>query len=166
MKFSSISIDRLRELLSYDPTNGEFRWRKNLKGTARLGALAGGKNHADYRRVRLDGVDLLLHRCAWAFHHNEWPTHILDHINGDRSDNRICNLRLSNNVQNMQNRRLSTSHNATHLLGAHKTRNPAKFRAKITVDGRQIVLGVFDTAIEAHQVYVEAKRVMHPGCTI
>jgi hypothetical protein len=159
------SIERLRELLSYSPDTGEFFWRGNLKGSARIGGRAGSFNHSGYRRVCIDGRDLMLHRVAWAMTYGRWPGSMIDHLNGNRADNRIENLREADAGMNMQNRRRAAVHNQTGILGAHKTQS-GRFRAKITLNGLQMIVGTFDTPEEAHSAYLEAKRQLHPGCTI
>lgn len=162
----TIAVTRLHEMLVYDSSSGDFYWRKNLKGHARAGELAGSANHAGYKRIRLDGSDVMLHRVAWAMTYGSWPALHIDHINGVRSDNRLVNLRQADHSLNMQNRRDAAACNPTGLLGVQEVEKSHKFRSKITIGGKQHYLGTFNTADEAHRAYLEAKRILHPGCTI
>jgi hypothetical protein len=93
-----------------------------------------------------------------------WPNGVVDHINGDTSDNQWSNLRDVTHSVNCQNQRRAKRSNASGLLGVSFF--DGKPRASISVDGRPIHLGTFDTPEAAHQAYVEAKRKLHAGCTI
>jgi hypothetical protein len=96
--------------------------------------------------------------------HGRWPTHNIDHINGDPTDNRLSNLRDVPQATNLQNIRTAHKTSATGLLGASPYRG--RYRATITASGRQTTVGYFDTAGEAHAAYVAAKRQLHVGGTI
>lgn len=111
---ASLTAGEVRQALDYDPATGIFRWRSRADrernwNTRRAGKLAGGeqvwrKTGAIYWVVRLDDVLHLGHRLAWLHHFGEWPDGLLDHINGDSLDNRIANLRVCTQAQNMLNR--------------------------------------------------------------
>ena len=85
---------RLRELLSYDPDTGLFRWSKN-KGSKDAGELAGCVSPKGYILIGIDGCLYLAHRLAWLYVHGEFPEKDIDHRDQDKSNNRICNLRLA-----------------------------------------------------------------------
>jgi hypothetical protein len=103
----------------------------------------------------------LAHRLAWMYVYGRWPAKGLDidHINGNRQDNRIANLREVTRGQNMQNQRRASSRSTTGLLGV--LRKSRRFAAHITADGRTHCLGTFDTPEEAHRVYMDAKSRLH-----
>ena len=88
------------------------------------------------------------HRIVWAMTYGYWPGHQIDHINGVRNDNRLCNLREATVAQNPQNQRTSPR-NASGYPGVSWTTD-GKWEAHITVDGRRHHLGLFDTAREAY----------------
>lgn len=88
----------------------------------------------------------------------------MDHINGNRSDNRWANLRDVTHSVNLQNQRRPKSDNKCGFLGVHA--HPSGFRAYIGVNKVRLDLGVYATAHKAHQVYLSAKRRLHEGCTI
>lgn len=102
----------------------------------------------------------LAHRLAWAFVFGDFPDSGIDHINGDKVDNRIVNLRLASQSQNMQN--LSgTGSGFSGLRGAYFEKLIQKWRAYINVGGSRTWLGCFDTKEEAHQAYLLAKTGLH-----
>ncbi len=109
------SIGRLSDLLHYDAYSGDLFWKErspdgNGFNEKYAGQKAGGLNPFGYRLVRIDGVKLMCHRVVWAMAYGEWPEKTIDHINGNRSDNRLQNLRLADWSQNCTNRRpLSSS---------------------------------------------------------
>lgn len=104
-------------------------------------------------------VRILAHRLAWALHFGRWPDQAIDHINGDRTDNRIANLRLATVAENTRNgKRRST--NTSGYKGVSLTEN-GQWRATIVAGGRQSYLGRFSTAEDAHAAYVKAASRLH-----
>jgi hypothetical protein len=94
-----------------------------------------------------------------------WPAYEIDHRDGVQSNNRERNLRDVPRRTNQQNCRSPRTDNATGLQGVGRTPS-GRFRARITVDGKQHLLGCFGTAEEAHEMYVAAKRFLHEGNTL
>ena len=159
---SVLTQENLRRLLSYDFESGRFTW---LRGSSRspVGGRAGCLSNG-YLVIRVDGVLRRAHRLAWLYVHGYWPTDDIDHINGDRTDNRIANLRCVTRGQNHQNRRCANTNSASGLLGVHPWRH--KWRARIQVDGCSRHLGVFDSIDQAQAAYLSAKLQLHPFQTI
>lgn len=100
------TVDRLRELVSYDPETGAFT-RLTTVGGRQAGMPAGGSSSKGYWQMSFDGKIVEGHQVAWALHYGTWPDTDLDHRNGDKQDNRIVNLRPASKSQNMFNQRLS-----------------------------------------------------------
>ena len=88
MRSSTLSAERLKELLHYDPDTGVFT-RRVSRGPARAGSVAGADTRDGYRKIHLDYKFYLMHRLAWLYTHGEFPTEFIDHIDGDRANNRI-----------------------------------------------------------------------------
>lgn len=166
-KEAALSLQELHRVLQYDADTGVFTWKERRSRSAREGTVAGTAHCRGYSVVRVFQRQFLAHRLAWFYANGTWPPEQVDHVNGIRTDNRLCNLRLVSAAHNLQNQRAARSNNRTsNSLGVsfHKAR--AKWRARITVDGVEIHLGLFDTESAAHTAYLSAKRTHHPGCTI
>lgn len=158
--------EELRKLLRYEPDTGKLFWRARsvalFSSTGRRSA-----NHAcalwnsrfagkeaftadDGGGYKSGGIFCRLHRAhrvIWALHHDEWPTHEIDHINGVKDDNRIVNLRDVSHIENSRNTRRSSNNTSGHMgVGWNKARG--KWEARIKV-GRQIYLGLFDVFEDA-----------------
>lgn len=150
----TLTQDAIREVLSYDPETGLLFW-KVKRWTRKAGARAGNADPSGYVKVRVGGKLLYAHRIAWLLTYGEMPS-MIDHINGNRSDNRIANLRLASLSENSQNRTANRS-NKTGLKGV--TPIGDRFRAQIKVKGNVKHLGMFDTPEAAHAAYcVSAKE--------
>jgi hypothetical protein len=152
----SIDAQRLREVATYNPDTGLFYWKSSHGGRRADGKPAGAKTRAGYIRISLDGTDYLAHRLAWLYHYGAWPENVVDHINGDRADNRIQNLRDVPHWANLQNTQTISQNNNTGARGVTRLKN--RYRAEIQVNGQRIHLGVFDTVEEAANSYINAKN--------
>lgn len=168
MAKSILTAEDLRTRFSYDSTSGLFTRLIGVSGNGtKAGTIAGSKDDQGYLKITISGQYFKAHRLAWLYVYGVWPVHEVDHINGIRSDNRIINLRDTPRVMNSENQRSCKSNNKSKLLGvASPCGKDKKFTALITVNGKTARLGRFDTADEAHQCYIQAKRKMHNGCTL
>ena len=157
----------LRTLFHYDPDTGVFTRKVKTSSRAKLGVPVGNPSGQGHLQIRFDGTRHLAHRLAWLYVHGEWPSKLIDHINGNPTDNRIANLRDVSASINAQNQRSATKKNKrSKLIGAHFHVQSGKFLAHIRLDGVTRHLGSFDTEQEAHEVYIAEKRRVHAGCTI
>lgn len=160
-----LTVERAKELLDYSPETGLMTWK-----SSRMGASKGreaGSLEKGYRRASIDRKRYPLHRVAWLIHYGTWPKEQIDHINGNRSDNRISNLREATHDENCENQHQAQSDNrTTGLLGASFDRRRRVFRASIMVKKVVHRLGTFKTAEAAHQAYLEAKRRLHAFNTL
>lgn len=162
-----LSAERLREVLNYDPETGVFAWKAPTSYRVKVGSFAGrqpGRNH--YPRITIDYQTHGTHRLAWLYVHGVWPSGEIDHVNGDRSDSRIANLRDVPSFVNMQNQRKAHSRNASGLLGVWFDKRTKQWASSISRRGRKQFLGRFATPEAAHAAYLSAKRGLHEGCTI
>ncbi len=155
-----ITAERLRELLIYDPDTGAFTRRMMLIGRCPVGSIAGSKNRLGYQQLILDHQSYLAHRIAWLYMYGRWPQGELDHVNGNRSDNRLSNIREATRGNNRANSGVGKN-NKSGLKGAYWHVAAQRWSSSITVDGSKRWLGLFDTAEAAHAAYASAAKTFH-----
>jgi hypothetical protein len=156
-----LTTSRLKELLSYDKDTGVFMWLKS-RGGAKKGMVAGCIDSDGYVQIGLDGKLYRAHRVAFLYVFDRWPSEEIDHINGDRTDNRIKNLRESTRAENMQNLKKPSVPGKSGLFGAQWSSAKRKWRAAIKTKGFRKHLGYFDTPEEARNAYILEKKKTHP----
>lgn len=159
----NLTASNIKEVMSYDPDSGLFTRLVSSSNSA-AGKILGSKHSEGYVVINILGANRLAHRLAWLYVHGEMPNGHIDHINGDRSDNRLANLRCVTNSQNMQNRRSARKSSGTGFLGVTKSRYA--FTTMIRANGKSIHIGSFKTAELAYAAYLDAKRRLHPMCEI
>lgn len=153
-----VPLDRLRELLSYDPDTGLFVWRVNKRGHRKTGDIAGSLDKSGYWIIRLDQRNYPAHRLAWLYMTGEWPAHHIDHRDLDKANNRWANLRQATVSQNLANRR-KYKNNQSGFKGVIWHARDKRWRADIRKNGKGYFLGNFRTPEEAHAAYrVAAER--------
>jgi len=149
------TLARLNELFNLDPDTGVFTWKVN-KVPVRAGDIAGHLHPFGYRKIRIDTKIFFAHRLAYLMYHGELPTGMqIDHINGNRDDNRKCNLRLVTQKQNSENTLLPKS-NSSGFKGVHWHKRLGKWAANIRTNYTKKHLGYFETAEEAYSAYCKA----------
>lgn len=126
--------------------------------------VAGWLDELGYRYIRVTecGKSKLVaaHHIAWFLHHGEWPTNSVDHINGDKSDNRKENLRLASHAENMRNLK-SMAKSSGLPFGVVYHPQTGKYRVRIKAAGRSISLGLFDTVEAAREARVNGEITYH-----
>lgn len=157
-------INRVKELMRYEAETGFFFSVSPCRGRF-VGSRLGSLKKDGYTIITIDYKAYPAHRIAWLLVYWAWPVGDIDHINGLRSDNRIVNLRDVPRYVNIQNQRNPMIGNSSGKLGVCR-RGEGRFESQIHVDGKDIYLGTFFTAEEAHTAYVNAKRKYHKGCAI
>lgn len=153
-----IKQDRLKELIHYEPSTGVFTWLGDRGGRSFRGKVAGSEKDNGYREITVDGFQYLAHRLAWLYVNGTWPSNDIDHINGDKSDNRIDNLRDVFPYVNLHNTSASSKNNATKLTGVAFARN--KYRAEIRFKNKRHYIGVFDSPEAASKAYQDFKQML------
>lgn len=159
----TLTADRLKELLNYNPDTGVFIWAKNRRKRKR-GEVSGSWHKDGYRKIKVDGRDYQAHRLAWLYVTGEWPQFTIDHIDGNRGNNVWRNLRDVPHAVNQQNRKTHQKSSTNGFMGV--TRSGKRWTARIRLNGERKGLGVFDTPELAHNAYIAAKRELHEACTI
>lgn len=147
-------INLINERFTYEPDTGLFRHKISSK-RKRAGTIAGSLDSQGYTilTLQVNGKPKLYkaHRVSWLIHNGKWPDNEIDHINRDRSDNRISNLRDVAHRDNMNNMDQVDS-----AKGYYKSGN--KYKAQIRMNGKQVYLGRFDNEEKAKQAYIEARE--------
>ena len=161
-----LTQERLKEVLHYTPETGVFTWKVQKPFTAKRGSIAGHLSKNGYVTISIDSHIRLAHRLAWLYVYGEWPAFHIDHIDGNRSNNMIFNLRADPLRQNQQNRRCPSRNNTSGYLGVCWSKSVKKWEAKITENGKRKVIGWYESPIDAHEAYLKTKREIHPFCTI
>jgi hypothetical protein len=155
----SITVAQVRDLFSYDTQAGVLLWRKHSR-PACVGQPVPVYCDRGYQKTRVNRVWCRVHRLIWMVWYGEDAPAMIDHVDGDRSNNRIENLRATDAFLNQQNRREAERGSKVALLGVSVTRT-GKYRAKIRHHSREVYLGMFDTADAAHKAYLKAKKDLH-----
>ncbi len=154
-----ITAEQINEVISYSQETGLFTWVKN-QGRARIGDVVSYKDSYGYIAFKLYGHLRRAHRVAWFLTHGSFPDGDIDHINRDRSDNRIKNLRCVSRSENMENQ-LLRSDNKSGFKGVFFEARRNKWRADIAKDKKSKHIGYFDTAEAAFVAYQNAAAKFH-----
>lgn len=160
---STLTQDRLKELLYYDEFTGMFRWRVNISSTGRIGNIAGANHGTGYLVIRVDKRLYMSHRLAALYMEGKFPPALIDHKDMNKSNNAWGNLRHATKSQNAQNKKVAQSNNAkTGLLGVFWSGQQKKWGAKVNLNRKQHHAGFFATPELAHAAYIKLKRELHP----
>lgn len=147
-----LTADRLREVVSYNPETGHFT-RKN-------GEPSGSISDQGYIRIKIQDRSYQAHRLAWLYMTGKNPVEQIDHINGDRLNNKFSNLREASRLQNNRNS-VSKSYVNDLPRGVAIAQPSGRFKAYIRTSGKQRHLGTFDTPEEASEFYQLAADLLH-----
>jgi hypothetical protein len=150
IKNPNFTSEDLKRDMNYNPETGLFH---HING----GHVADRRDEQGYVRVSLWGRQQRAHRLAWLYVHSEWPSDQIDHINGDKADNRIANLRIATNRQNAQNKP-AQSNNRLGIRGVRKHPKTGRYEAWIWINGKRTFVGGFGDAQLAGEAYAAAAR--------
>jgi hypothetical protein len=163
---TALTVERLREILDYESTTGTFVWRqrahrsKYAHNARYIGKPAGWLNKKGYVYIKIDAHKYRTARLAWLHFYGSWPKLHVDHINGDRADNRIANLREVTPQQNSFNLK-GHKDSKSGLKGVYWDEARSKWLSSIFVSGKSVHLGRFDTKQEADAAYRQAAAKLH-----
>ena len=151
----------LREFFRYDPDTGILTTIRYQPGSHRpVGTNVGHLTGNQYLSFVFMGRRYYAHRVAWLLVTGAWPAHEIDHINGNKTDNRLCNLRAATHPQNEHNVGLTKRNKSGHKGVSWQART-SNWQAGISVNGKRIFLGLFDSLDEAGAAYRNAAARLH-----
>jgi len=156
----NLTAVKVRNLLDYNPQTGALVWKVDVKvGRGRVAIKAGteaGHVRSDGQRiVGIDGKEYRAHRLIWLHVYGEWPNGEVDHINVDRTDNRLANLRLATRRQNQANMK-RCAQNTSGFKGVCFDKARGKWMAYVASKGKRIYLGRYSSPEAAHLAYCKA----------
>ncbi|MCO5129788.1 MAG: HNH endonuclease [Xanthobacteraceae bacterium] len=157
-RLTQVEVERLRDLLRYDPDSGEFTWCV-ARGNLRAGCEAGTKNTRGYIVIKVDRRSYGAHRLAWLYMTGSMPPDEIDHIDMDRSNNRWSNLRAATTSQNQANRK-KLSNNASGIKGVSWHKRVQKWQVRAMKNGRHYSLGYTSSLAEAKSLYENAAQTL------
>lgn len=144
-----LTQEYLKSILEYNKSTGAFTWRCDMRANKIKGKLAGTLVDR-YLKIKIKKRQYSIHRLAWLYVYGSWPKNQIDHINGDKLDNRIENLRDVTSRQNSQNCGI---HRNGKLVGASFHKQHQRWRATVYENGKCKHLGLYDSELEAHNKY-------------
>jgi hypothetical protein len=156
-----VNVDTIKEVLDYNQETGTFTWKVRTAQRIKIGDIAGSISKSatsfGYLRIKLFGKSYLAHRLAWLITYGSFPNGILDHIDGDKLNNSIKNLREVTRKENMQNTKLRED-NTSGFNGVYFHQQRKKWVAYITEDNKMIYLGIFKNKEDAISKRIEADK--------
>ena len=161
---NEITAEYVRSILAYDPNTGIFRWKNRSDVSAcanqRFGKVAGFADKDGYTVIQIWTRRYCAHRLAWLVTTGAWPAKDIDHINGDRRDCRLANLREATRQQNLRNMKLRPN-NKSGFKWVSWSKATKSWKAQIRDGNTNLYLGSFKTREEAHATACEAARKLH-----
>jgi hypothetical protein len=150
-----ITQEYLHEIFDYDRNTGVFFRKKRTSSSVKIGDIAGCDNGIGYIVISVKSKLVHAHRLAWLYVYGSFPNGNIDHKNGNRSDNRICNLRVVDQSQNTANSKLSKA-NTSGFKGVTFRKDTNKWAASIWLNYKRISLGSFKNKEDAAMAYDSA----------
>jgi len=150
-------VKRINELFIYDSSTGLVT-RKIKRAQFNEGSIVGTNHISGYLAARVDGNIYLLHRLIWCIVYGEWPACYIDHIDGNRKNNSLSNLREANHYENTQNAKIRGD-NTSGIKGVNFSSKLNKWIARVQTNTKRIHLGAFDN-IEDAKLCIEHYRLL------
>jgi hypothetical protein len=154
------SYEKIAKILDYNPKTGKFFRKLNTSPNGRIGEVKGYITGRKYRKTSVGGIQFYDHQLAWLLFYLKWPETQIDHINGNRQDNRILNLREVTVSQNALNRSYQANSKTKHKC-VHWKPDKKKYRVKIGICGKYHHIGYFKSLDEAIGARDKAIKKLH-----
>ncbi|HFR1258004.1 TPA: HNH endonuclease [Shigella dysenteriae] len=158
-RHSPPDIQELTSSLDYDPLTGKFTWKKQRASNCIIGKEAGYITGYGYRQIHFNGKAYKAHRLAWFITYGTWPD-LIDHIDMDRANNAIANLREATTSENSRNQSIKRRNSSgAPCVYWHSTRN--RWVVKVTREGREYYGGVFTNFDDAKLASEKLRKELH-----
>lgn len=155
-----ITQQRLKELFNYCPDTGILTQKTRTSQRVKVGEDVGCLTRNGYLKIFCQGRNYRVHRLAWLYVYGDYPDEDIDHINGIRTDNRLCNLRLATRSQNNCNSKLRAD-NKTSYRNVHFFKRTGTYQVQVRLNGKRVNGGYFATAEEASVVATKMRKQLH-----
>lgn len=157
---NTLTAERLKELLEYDENTGKFTWISVNSNRVKIGDIAGTVNNHGYRVTTVDGKKNQEHRLVWLYTYGNFPDKFIDHIDGDRANNLLSNLRECSIIENARNVKIMDT-NTSGFKGVSYSERDGTYSAYLTSGGKCKNLGARSTPEEASLLYEAAAKELH-----
>lgn len=157
------SVEDLRKLFEYNEQTGILYWSVN-KGRATKGDIAGTNHNKGYLSVQIDKTAYLLHRVIWCIYYGQWPSKFIDHIDLNKKNNKINNLRLATRANNCQNHARRIDSNSS-IKGVTWHVRLNKWQARVQIDNKRVHLGYFHNLMDAEKRITDVRSNLHKEFT-
>lgn len=147
-----ITQEYIKEMMQYVDEIGELTWKKITTNRVKIGGIIGSPTTNGYKYTKLWGKRYSVHRLVWLYHHGCFPTNDIDHIDGDRLNNRIENLREATRKENTLNTGMRTN-NTSGYKGVSWNKRAGKWSSEAWMNGKKNYLGLFLTPSAASNAY-------------
>jgi hypothetical protein len=154
---TKLPLEAFREFFAYNAETGDFTWKKSPARKAKAGTKAGTKATNGRMYVGLHGEKLLVHRICWFLHYGEWPNLQVSAKDGDYTNLKIDNYKLTTTAELGAMAAYNRQTGASGLKGVCWAKNKSKWVATITRGGKMLTIGYFDDKHEAHEAYMKAR---------
>ena len=155
-----LTQQELKRVLNYEPDTGLWCWRVQTSKRVDVGDSAGYRRSDGYLCIRIHGKLYLGHRLAWLYVYGVWPPSGIDHIDVDKSNCRISNLRLATQSENGRNHHKRNT-NTSGYRGVHFDKRRKKWMAFISTEKKRKHVGYFETAESANEARIAAAIKLH-----
>jgi hypothetical protein len=158
-RYSPPDIEMLKSSLNYDPASGIFTWKRKPSPNRSAGSEAGYITNYGYRTISLNGTAYKAHRLAWLITYGTWPD-LIDHIDSNRANNAINNLREATTSENSRNQDIgSRNSSGTRCVYWHSTKK--RWVVKVILNGKDYYGGSFISLGDAEKASEKLRRELH-----
>lgn len=159
---SDITQEQLKNMFDYDDEKGILIRKRDKYGREYNQPCGNKPTQHGYGALKINGRSYRVHRLIWLFHYGEFPSEFIDHIDGNKMNNRIDNLRTVSNQINNHNNKIRTD-NTSGYPNVYWHKGTRKYQVRITVDGKENFIGLYATFSDAILAAMLAKIEHHPS---